>query len=120
MVNATGLWWHTTCRQTTRPSGPEVIVDRTLKEIAMRWAGLLLNLVGAFTLAYAQASLWQLTQQWLGSLQASVQALAEKQGPAGNSLVSTERAFKINKVISAIGWGLMAIGFLLQLRALEP
>jgi dimethylglycine dehydrogenase len=46
----------------------------------MRWAGLLLNLVGAFTLAYAQASLWQLTQQWLGSLQASVQALAEKQG----------------------------------------
>ena len=85
----------------------------------MNWAGLFLNLVGAFVLAYAQTSLWQLTQQWLASLQASVQALAAKSSPAGIGPVSTERAIKINKVISAIGWGLMAIGFLLQLRALE-
>jgi|EndMetStandDraft_9_1072997.scaffolds.fasta_scaffold05588_6 hypothetical protein len=86
----------------------------------MKWAGLFLNLVGAFVLAYAQTSLWQLTQQWLASLQASVQTLADKKSPADISLVSTERAFKINKVICAIGWGLVAIGFLLQLRALEP
>ena len=72
----------------------------------MNWAGLLLNLVGTFTLAYAQTSLWQLTQQWLGSLQASVQALAAKGTSTGIAPVNTERAIKINKVIAAIGWGL--------------
>ena len=100
-------------------------------EVTVNWimqygavTGLVLNVIGAVTIATAQSRLFLVINGWLSALDLFVETYLAKQSPIVVRFTGwdkqMERAVPVTRKLSALGWTLIIIGVALQIPAALP
>jgi hypothetical protein len=90
---------------------------------SMEIVGLVLNIVGVVILAYAQNALDRTVRLWLMALDFSVETILESTTKPTVRIRGMDEQMKntltTNRWLTTGGWALVAVGFILQLIALQ-